>query len=301
MAESVIFHPPLRRGLAIHAGLILGMIALSGGGFWQAGEAQLGPIFLLYLLPATFALGFLPYLGYRAYALWRASYTLSRDGIQLRWGLREEDIPISAIEWIHASGPETAQYLRPRFYLPGAMIGVRRLPNGNQVEYLAAEPDKLIFISVGNKVFAISPDDPQAFLGTYQRFAEMASYSGFAARSAYPAFLINRVWAFRPARYLLLSGLILALTLFAAVILIVPARERIFLGYSPEGVSGEGLPAVQLFLLPVFNGFFYLADALFGMYFFRRQSDQILACVLWCSSILSGILFWVALLFIVAV
>jgi len=301
MDGPVIFHPPLRRGLAIHAGLILLLTVISVGGFWQAGEAQLGLVFLLYLLPAIFALGFLPYLGYRSYALWRASYSLSGDGIKLSWGLREEDIPLAAVEWVRAAEPVSAQYPRPRFYLPGAMIGVRQLPDGGQVEYLAAEPEKLIFIAVRDKIFAISPNDPEAFLNTYQRFTELPSLGRYEARSAYPAFLINRVWAFRPARYLLLGGLILALTLFVAVVLIVPGRERVFLGYNPEEIAGEGLPAVQLLLLPVFNGLFFLADILFGMFFFRRQSEQILACVLWGSSVLSGILFWVALLFILAV
>lgn len=296
----MVFHPPLRRGLAIHVGLILLLFAISAGGLWQAGEAQLGPIFLLYLLPAIIALGLLPLFGYRAYALRRASYILFKNGIELRWGLREEAIPLTDVEWIRAADPVAAMYPQLRFYLPGAMIGVRQLPEGGQIEYLAAEPDKLIFIATRDRIFAISPDDPKAFLSAYQRFVEMVSFGGFAARSTYPAFLFNRVWAFRLARYLLLSGLALTLTLFVAVILIVPGRERVFWGYRPEGIAGEGLPAVQLFLLPVFNGLFYLADLLFGMFFFRRQSERNLAYVLWGGGVLSGILFWIALLLILA-
>lgn len=300
MDAPVTFHPPLSRGLMIHGGLILFLIGISAWGLWQAGEARLGPVFLLYLSPVILSLGVLPLLGYRAYALWRAFYLLTRDGVRLHWGLREEDIPVADIKWVRAFDSNTAQLPRPLFYLPGAMIGVKQLPHERQIEYLAAASDKLVFIATEKKIFAISPEDPDAFLRTYQQFAELASFGAFEARSAYPAFLINRVWASSLARYLLLSGLILALALFAVVILIVPGRETVSLGYTPEGFPEEGLPAVQLFLLPVLNGFFFFADVLFGMFFFRRQNEQVLAYLLWGSSILSAALFGVAMLFIIA-
>lgn len=301
MDAPLIFHPPVRRGLAIHGGLIVFLIFISIGGLWQATEVQLGPVILLYLVLAIIALGVLPFLVYRAYALWRASYILTRGGVQLRWGLREEDIPVTAIVWMRPVELTGMDFPRPWSYLPGAMIGVRQLPDGGQIEYLAAGPENLVLIATANKIFAISPAAPKVFLSSYQRFAESASEGSFAARSAYPAFLINRVWASRLARYLLLGGLSLALTLFVAVILIVPGREKIYLGYRPGEGLKEGLPAVQLFLLPVFNGLFYLADVLFGMFFYRRQNEQILAYLLWGASLLSGLLFWVALLFILAV
>ena len=70
--------------------LILVLLALVVLGLWQAAQAEIGPGFLLYLIPIVLGLIFIPLLAYRTYALWRASYLLERDGIYLRWGLREE-------------------------------------------------------------------------------------------------------------------------------------------------------------------------------------------------------------------
>jgi len=148
------------------------------------------------------------------------------------------------------------------------------------------------------RVFAISPADPDEFLRTYQRLSELGSLTPLPARSLYPAFLLARVWASKPARYLLLGGLILSLGLLVVVSLIVPSRPAISLGFNPDGTPTDLVPSVRMLLLPFLNSFFYLADLLAGLFFYRREGGQALAYLLWGSGVLTATFFLGAVIFI---
>jgi len=134
-----VFYPEQRNGLLFHAGLILLLAAASLWGLNQATRTQIGPVFLLYLLPALMALALLPLAVYRAFALLRAYYIVERDGIRLHWGLRVEDIPMSEVLWIKGAKEAGMTLPLPWLHLPGAILGLRKLSNGTPVEYLAAD------------------------------------------------------------------------------------------------------------------------------------------------------------------
>jgi hypothetical protein len=58
------------------------------------------------------------------------------------------------------------------------------------------------------------------------------------------------------------------------------------------------VPAVRLLLLPVLNLFFYIIDAILGLFFYRRSESRPAAYMMWGSSILSSLLFMAAIYFI---
>lgn len=294
MRDEFVFHPERRLGLAFHTGAILSFVVIGITGLWQAAYASIGPIFLLYLLPALLAVIAVPVLAYHAYALQNGFYTLERDGIRLRWGLRFEDIPMTAVLWVHPASDLAAYPPLPRLRWPGAVLGTRQLPGAGQVEFLASNSSELVLVATPEHVFAISPTDPVAFLQTFQRFTEMGSLTPLEARSQYPTFLLNRVWAAKPARTLLLVGLAFSLILLVWVSFAIPSRSQIYLGFNPDGSPGDAVPAVRLLLLPVVNTFFVLADLLLGLFYFRREESQPLSYLLWGSGALTPILFLIA-------
>ena len=298
MSATTLFYPSHRFGLIFHAIAILALVVGGAWSLWQATQAEVGPTFLLYLLPTLLALAIVPVLAYRAYALWRASYSLERDGIRLRWGLREEVIPMDVVGWVRPASEVGFSLPLPRVRWPGAVLGVRRLPDGGQVEYLAAQTGQLILIAAFGRVFAISPAAPDEFLRTYHRLSELGSLTPLPARSLHPAFLLARVWASKPARYLLLGGLILSLGLLVMVSLLVPSRPAISLGFNPDGTPTDLVPSVRMLLLPFLNSFFYLADLLAGLFFYRREGGQALAFLLWGSGVLTATFFLGAVIFI---
>jgi hypothetical protein len=280
---------------------ILVLIAVGILGFWQAVQAPIGLGFLLLLIPILLALIFVPLITYRTYALWRASYLLERDGIYLRWGLREEIIPMDVVTWVRSSQELDTPIPRPWFRWPGAVLGVRKLPDGTRVEYLAAQASQLILIATDDQFYAITPANKEEFMLAYQRFAELGSLTPLTAHSVYPANLLRQVWAASTARYLLLAGFIIAILLLVLVSLSVPSNLTISLGFNPDGTPSDPAPSVYLLLLPLLNGIFFFANALFGLYLFRAADRQTLAYLLWGSGLFTGLLFVTAAVLILRV
>ena len=87
------FPPPRQRGLLLHGALILILLAVLIVALWQLFQVTVGPFFTVYIVLALGAFIGLPFLGYRAFALWKAKYTLDRDNLRIEWGLRGEDSP----------------------------------------------------------------------------------------------------------------------------------------------------------------------------------------------------------------
>jgi hypothetical protein len=122
------------------------------------------------------------------------------------------------------------------------------------------------------------------------------------ARSTYPSFLLSRVWDTKPARYLLISGLALALILLVWVSLAIPTRPAVVMG--PGGLPGEPVASRGLLVLPLLNAFFFLAELALGLFFFRREdaagdnAERALAYLLWSGAVLATLAFMVAVYFV---
>ena len=310
MNASYEFKPSQRAGLTFHMGAIAVLGIITGIGLWQAGLADISLVFVLYLLPALVGVVAMPFLAYRLMALRRAFYRLERDGITLRWGLRSEDIPIDSVQWVRPMAELGGTLPLPWLRWPGAVVGSRRLPGGGSVEFMADDSQRLVLIGTQRGIFAISPEDPATFLSTYNRLTELGSLSPLPARSVYPTFLLARVWRRRSVRAMFLIGLALNLLLLTWVILVAPTRGQIVLGFQR---GAEPLPAVQLLLLPVLSSFFFLVDFFAGLFFYRRSvlllatpagaratraPNMILAYLLWIFGVLTPLLFFVAVSFI---
>lgn len=298
VSEEIVFRAHRQAGLAFHLIVILVLIAGAGIGLFQAARASIGPVFLLYLLPGLVSAALIPAFGYYGYALYRSYYVLQRDGVRLHWGLRVEDIPFDAIQWVHPASELERPLLLPWLHWPGALVGKRSVPGLGEVEFLASNRSALVLIGTTNKIYAISPRDPQEFCSGYQRLTELGSLTSLRARSVYPTFLLARVWSSRAARTLLLTGLGLSLLLLIWVSLAIPARSQINLGFDPSGEPRDPIPSVRLLLLPVINTTVFLTDTLLGFYFYRDEEPRPLAFLLWGGGVLTPLLFLISVFFI---
>lgn len=322
METKVIFYPPRRNGLIFHSTIILLLGGASLWGLHQATRTQVGPMFLLYLLPSLLALTLLPLAIYRAYALQRGNYMVERDGIRLRWGLRAEDIPMNEVLWVRSESEAGMKLPLPWSRIPGAWLGTNKLPSGAQIEYLAADRRHLLLIATKGRIYAISPAQPEEFQRAVQRLIELGSLNPIPYRSVYPAYLLRQIWAMLPARGLLITALLLSVILLIIVSLSVPNRETISMGFRPDGSPRDRVPSVQLVLLPLVNAFFFLGNALLGMFFFRRvivntqsnqesefptsllrevKTSQVLAYTLWVTAALTPLFLLIAVYFILRV
>ncbi|MCI0529394.1 MAG: PH domain-containing protein [Nitrospira sp.] len=209
----------------------------------------------------------------------------------MNWGLRTEEIPMEKILWL---SPET-QLERPLplpwLRWPGGVTGIRQAGDG-EVEYMAAHSHPLIVIATPGKMYAISPENPETFLQTFHRQAEVGTLHPISAHSIYPTFLLGNVWASAPARFTIISGLFLSLALLTWIVLAIPTD----FSNAPFNRADDAIPPTilqaQLLLLPIINALFFLVNFLLGLFFFRRPQSQPLAYLLWGASVLTSLLFF---------
>jgi len=287
--------------MILHGIAVILLAAIGTVGLWRASLAESGPTFLIYLLGAVLAIGLTPALVYRMYALQRARYILARDGISIYWGLRREEIPINLVNWVGSADQNRMKLSKPFLRLPGAVLGVQTQADGKPVEFLAARDTKLVMIVTPERIYAISPANETEFLQTYRKLSEFGSLAPIQSISDYPTFLLARSWADRPARVLMITSTILALGLVIWVSLSIPNHPMTALRLNASGSPVELIPGIRLLLLPVLNTFFFIADLLLGLFFYRRADTQSLSYLMWASSALTSLLFSGAVYFILRV
>ncbi len=293
------FPPDKRRGLLFHGILLAILLAVSAWGFINLARADVGPNFVVYLLAGLIAFAPTPILGYRIYALTRAEYILDRDSLEIRWGLRDEDIPLTDIEWVR-SALDLAQPLGlPPMTMPGAVLGLRRHPDLGVVEFIASDTRNLLLVATAKRVYAISPTNPSEFTQTFARSTELGSLIPAQAKSVYPSFIVAQAWDSGLARYFWLATLFLNLGLFVWVSLLIPSFSRVALGFSPDR-SVSAVPSVQLIIVPLISILSALTGWIAGLYFYRWEKQRILSFVVWASSALTSLFFLIAVLFIIA-
>lgn len=293
------FPPPKRRGLIVHGVLILVLSVIAIAGFISLSRTTVGPSFLISLLVAFMAFIPLPFLAYRTYSLLRADYHMDRDSLAIYWGLRVEDIPLTDIEWIRPAEDLTHPLSLPALPLPGSLLGLRRHPDLGVVEFLASDVKKLLLVATAKRVFVISPDNPSALAQTFARATELGSLAPAEAKSVYPSFVVSQAWESGIARYLWLTTLFLNLGLFIWASLIIPSTARIALGPQFAGSELATVPSSQLIIFPVASLLLSVTGWIAGLYYYRWEKERVLAFIIWGSSMLSSLLFLLAVLFII--
>ena len=280
-----VFYPPRRKGLLIQGALILVLSGAGGYFFFIATQDIAGLDFLLHMLISLVLFAPLPIIVYRLYALINGAYGLRRDGLLIRWGLRREDIPLNNIEWIRPASELGFRLPMPWLRFPGAILGVRTVPELGQVEFIASDTKHMLLVATPEKVYAISPQESGQFLSFFSRINELGSLAPLEAQSVYPTVLIGNVWEDPLARLLIITSFAIGLILLVVTAIAVPGLETI----TWTG-GGEAVPAERLLLLPVLDGMIWLFNLFAGIFLYRRGGDLVIGSfILWGTAGLVGI------------
>jgi hypothetical protein len=298
MTERYIFHPPRKKGSLFHLLIIATLTALGVWGIWQTANAEVAPQLLMYLIPIALFLLLVPFLIYRFYALHRSQYILERDGLILEWGWRRETIPMDQIEWIDRAEDLNASLKLPLLRWPGSVVGSRGFARGPEIEFLASRGKDLVVIAEADRYYAISPVKVDAFIDTYYHLTELGSLNPLLEQDTRPTFLITQLWKQRVNLILTLGGLGLTFSLLIWALLIIPNREEISLGFSPQGIPHQPLPSIRLILLPILYTISYFGNLVIGLFLYRREKNRPLAYFLWGSSVFIGLVFHISMAFI---
>ncbi len=294
-----VFAPTRRTGIILHVAALLLLGAGTGVALALAFQQPVGVSFVLFILLAVLLFVPLPVVAYRGYALLTARYSVERDGLRLRWGLRAEDIPLPEVEWVRPASDLAFDLPLPRLSWPGAILGSLNVRDLGPVEYLASERALLLLLATPRRVYAISPADPVGFVRAFQYATEMGSLSPIESFSARPASFLRSVWRDRAARILVLAGAVLTAALFVLVSLSIPGLPGVSLGFSSTGQLLESGPATRLLLLPVLGAFAFVMDTLGGGFFYRFDPWRPVAYVLWASGVLTPSALLLAVAFLI--
>lgn len=280
------FLPPRRTGVLIQGAMALWFLAAGGYFFFMAVQDQAGLDFMLHMVISLVLLAPLPVILYRLYALISSTYTLRRDGLRIRWGLRREDVPLNDIEWIRPANELGFRLPLPWLRWPGSLIGSRKVSELGLVEFMSADMAHMLLVATSEKVFAISPENTSAFMMLFHQMNELGSLAPLEAQSVYPTLLIGRVWEDRKARMMVIISFVIGLVLLAVDAIAVTRLDVI-----PWIGAGTTAPAERLLLLPILDGLIWLVDLVMGTLLFPRGGDMPLAAyLLWGASGLTGLL-----------
>lgn len=292
--NRVEYLPFRKKGLLIYGAAI---VVLLGGGITAMIFAIRGSgwLFAVLLIAALLQLGAAPLLGYRLYGLLNGSYTLTREGVQIRWGLRVETIPMRSIEWARGFESIGLEVALPRAHWSGIVVGNGYSRELGEIEFLGDDPDSLILIAARQKVYAISPESPNEFLRDLRDRMESGSLYPLSAETVLPSTFISRLWDDRAARGLIAGGLLFNLGLVILVQLIIPMQEMISIGFDSQGNPLPATPTSGLNLLSVFSFLFFFLDLGLGYYFFRKAEHKPIAYMLWGAGLVVPIFLMLAL------
>jgi hypothetical protein len=293
-----MFPPSRRRGLFIQISATLVLLAAAWGCLELGLSQPVGSGLILFLLAGSLLAAPVPVLLYRTYALLNSGYSIERDGLRLRWGLRAEDIPLPEIEWVRPASDLVLPLRNPFFSWPGALLGAVHVPDLGPVEFLASERSGLLLVATPSRIYAISPADRNGFLKSFRHTIELGSLEPLPSFSTRPTAFLNRVWEDRLARWLMVGGLVLSLMVFLSVALGLGGRAQISLGFAPDRSPLEPVPSAQVLLLPILASLSFALDLGLGFYFYRRDERRPIAYMLWGSGLAVPIVFLIATWFI---
>jgi hypothetical protein len=285
------FLPPKRTGIWVLLVLLLGVIAGILYVLSAASQAAQQTVFMANLLAAVVLIAVGIWLLLRMHTLFTTRYMLSRGGLELRWGLRREVIPMSAVQWIRSVTDFQTRLPRPVGALPGMIFGARNVPGLGPVEYAASDSSSLLLVAASGRYFAISPRDPETFLGLYERLSELGSLVSYEPHSESLDTLRKKIWQDKIARGLLGGGFAAGLLVLALASALAGSRAEI------TWTTLEQVGSSQVFLLAFFSLFIWLLNFGVGLYFYLRGGmEKAMIYLLWAGSILTSLLLAAAML-----
>ena len=279
------FTPPKNRGLLIN-GLIAVLLitsmlffliygSITGQGWLSIAFIVIG---LLLLIPFTLAI-------YRIIAISTTVYTLNRDALEIKWGLRRELIPMKEIEWMHPISDFETPLPLSFPMIRGSFYGETDIKGLGKTLFVATIPDQMVLIKLSQAYLVISPQDKDVFTEAFKQISQLGSLQQIEPESENLRMLWQRVMNDKMAKHLLIGGVISFLVLLIVAVIIVIFLSQVV------WVSLETVPSSRLFLLVLIGLFFSILNTLTGLFLYLQERiGRTIVYVVWGWSIMINII-----------
>ena len=286
------FSPPKGKSLAINGVVTAILIAvilfllISGS---MSVQGWLSILFigvgLLLLIPLALAI-------YRIITIATTVYSLNRDTLEVKWGLRRELIPMREIAWIHPVSDFETPLPLGFTLVKGSYYGERTVNGLGKTLFVATAPDQMVLIKLSEAYLVISPEEITSFIESWKQFSQLGSLQQIEPESENLRMLWRRLMDDILAKRLLLGVAISFLVLLVSTAIIVGLLQQVV------WVSMEPVPSPRLFLLPLISLFFNVLNILTGLFLYlqERTSKTVVYLILgW--SILINVIMTLAMIF----
>jgi hypothetical protein len=284
------FTPDRTKGLRvlfILAGLIAVLIVFF---MLRSGSEKDPTLFLIWVgLAAVLAVPLALTL-YRAYTLGTTRYTLSRDALDLRWGLRRELIPLNQVEWARPISDFESRLPLPWFRLPGSIFSSLDITGLGPTQFVATDPSDIILAHTKYQTYVISPQNLNGFTQQFNRYAELGQTSRVQPISASFRSIWDETWRDERAKMLIGIGLILVGVAWLSAIAVVATFPEV------TWVDLTLVSSNRLVLLAILATLFWLADLWTGLFYYLRGNvAKSLIYIVWGSSIVASLILIIAM------
>ena len=243
-------------------------------------------VFALLAVAALFA--------YWIYALLTLSYTLSEEGLTIRWGLLRQFVPLSSIQRFVPGREARVPQIQGLSWW-GCHVGGGAVEGLGETLFYSTHrsPWEAIYIVTSGIAYAVSPENHVRFVMELQHLLRETSAEGAAGpRAEHPAVAVHPFWLDRYGQLLALAAIAANVALFGFICGVYPGlADKLNLAFPPVGAidlrSKDELfqiPITALALLAV-----SLAAALAVHKWERAVSHLLLAGALFTQGV-----FWVA-------
>jgi hypothetical protein len=251
-----------------------------------------GLSFILVLL-ILLSLPLLLYLALRLWGCFSLRYQVDRDGVTIVWGAMRQGVAMGRIERIVRGG--TAQRRLAWWPWPGlhgAVGGESDL--GPYFSLATRPPAQQLLLVTPDKVFGISPAEPERFLEALQERNLLGPAHTLPSEPRWPPLWGWHFWQDRLGLGLLLAALALVLALFGVLAFRFPSLPaEIPLHFDALGRPDRVGPRQGLFLLPLIGLLAWTINTIWGGVVYRHQ--KLAAYLLWGGAIAVQIIAGLAL------
>lgn len=225
------------------------------------------------------------HLFYRTWAAFTLEYWVDRNAITLRWAHLHQVIPTQSIRAIDHSAelPLEAGSLR-RWPMP--FLDIAAAPTAASINLCATRPPaECIVLQTDAGVYALSPADAEGFIEALQARYRLGATQIVTPQRVQRSWLASILSEDRLGAWLLLTGLVGVLILFAVLTISFPNLPDILaVRYNSQGVPEEIREKTALFRLLIIGLLAWGVNAVGGLWL-TRQRQRIGAHMLWGGAI----------------